>query len=257
MGFQTGFLGKVGRDEDGDFILGEMGPVSEKRISRDHWTGNALIILGPKRDRIICLIPNANKDLAWSDIDTDFVRSFSVLHLTSLLGQGIELQARLAKAVAGKVAISCDPGEVYAQQGLAALKPLLEHCDFLFATEGELSLMTGSGTEEAVRTIQSLGTGMIVIKKKGSGASIFWRAERWDLPADIIQARDTTGAGDVFAAGFLAGWLKGCAPPDCGRLGLFMAHRSMGGLGRAAYPGQEDFENALTHLKSFSVGQQG
>jgi sugar/nucleoside kinase (ribokinase family) len=111
-----------------------------------------------------------------------------------------------------------------------------------------LEILTGLPRPESVSVIQSTGTKLIVIKKKGAGAVIVQGAKTWDLPAEIIRAKDMTGAGDVFAAGFLAGLLKGQSLPDCGHLGLRLARQSMTGLGSAAYPGKEDLEMALNLL---------
>ena len=249
MGFKSGIVGKIGRDADADFLLNEIDIIPLKHIARNRWTGNALIVLGPKRDRTIVLVPNANRTLVWADLDLDFIRSFSMMHMTSLLGEGLKLQEQLTGEVAGKVRISFDPGEIYASQGLSALTPLLSRCEILFITEAELQMLTGLPMPDAVPVVQSAGTKIIVIKRKGSGASIVQGSKTWDLPAEIIQAKDTTGAGDVFAAGFLAGLLKGQSLPDCGRLGLTMAHQSMMGLGREAYPGEEDFEKAFQKLE--------
>ncbi len=242
MGFPGGMVGKVGQDEDGDFILKEMAPVARLHLRRDHRTGQALIILGPDRDRIILLLPNANRELIWDDLDPDFVRTFRIVHMTSILGEGLALQERLAREVGGQVQISFDPGEVYVQQGLKVLVPLLARCDLLFITQGELELLTGRDWRGGVKEILDLGTRIIAVKKRGSGAFIRTASEFWELPAPIIQAKDTTGAGDVFAAGFLGGYLRGLPLPTCGSLGLAMAHQSMRGIGREAYPTQEDFE---------------
>ena len=250
MGFQCGFTGKVGRDEDADFLLNEMSAVSSLDIARNSRTGKALIVLGPHRDRIIMLLPNANRSLTRAELNPNFVKAFAVLHLTSLLGEGLDLQEHLVTQVAGKVKISFDPGEVYAQKGLEALAGLLTRCDILFITEGELSLLTGLSLGKGIPLIRSLGTKVIVVKKKGAGAIVCQGAHTWTIPSERIQAKDTTGAGDVFAAGFLAGYLREIPLPDCGRLGLALAHQSMLGLGRAAYPNKGDFEQTLKRINS-------
>lgn len=249
MGFKSGLVGKIGRDEDGGFLQNEVKGIPYQNLARGLRTGKALIVLGPNRDRIILLVPNANKTLEWSDLDLDFITSFSILHMTSLLGEGLRLQERLAAQVSDKIRISFDPGEVYVERGWTTLAPLLSMSELLFITEKELHLLTGRPLKEAVLKVRSLGTRIIVVKRKGSGAAIFHGSQSWDLPAEIIQAQDTTGAGDVFAAGFLAGLLKGYSLPDCGRLGLAIAHQSMMGIGRAAYPGKMDFEQAIEQLK--------
>jgi ribokinase len=252
MGFQSGIVGKIGRDDDADFLIREMRTIPFHSLARNQWTGTAFIVLGSSRDRTILLLPNANQTLVWADLDLDFIGSFSMMHLTSLPGEGLKLQARLAGELSGRMRISLDPGEIYVRQGLIALTSLLSRCEILFITEAELQILTGLPMLDAIAAIQSTGIEIIVIKKKAAGAYIVQGAETWDLPAEIIQAKDTTGAGDVFAAGFLAGLLKGQSLPDCGRLGLAMAHQSMMGLGREAYPGEEDFQKAFKKIGNSS-----
>ncbi|MBA4391916.1 MAG: hypothetical protein C0407_00020 [Desulfobacca sp.] len=249
MGFQSGLVGKIGRDEDGEFLINVIKPIPFQHIGRDQWTGKALIVLDPSRDRIILLVPNANKTLTWTDLDLDFIGSFSFLHMTSLPGEGLRLQGRLAAEIFSKVRISFDPGEVYARRGLQDLSPILSRSEILFITEKELMLLTGLPLQEAVLKVQSLGIKIVAVKRTGAGAAIYRGLEAWDLPAEVVSAKDTTGAGDVFAAGFLAGLLREQSLPDCGRLGLALAHQSMMGIGRDAYPGVEDFEREIHKFK--------
>lgn len=248
MGFTTGMMGKTGRDEDASFLAKEWPPLRRLHLARNQRTGQALIILGPDRDRVMLLLPCANQEITWADLNPDFVREFRMLHMTSILGIGLSLQERLAREVSGEVQISFDPGEVYARRGLKDLASILTRCYILFITQGELELMTGRAWEDGVKKVMDLGTRIIAVKRKGSGAFIQEAAAVWELPAPIIQAKDTTGAGDVFAAGFLGGYLRGLPLPVCGSLGLAMAHQSMGGVGREAYPTREDFETAVKRL---------
>jgi ribokinase len=125
---------------------------------------------------------------------------------------------------------------------------LLSLCHFLFITQGELELLAGRDWRDGVKEIMDLGTRIIAVKKKGSGAFLQGAAGIWELPAPVIQAKDTTGAGDVFAAGFLGGYLRGLPLPACGSLGLTMAHQSMAGVGREAYPNRKDFETAAKRM---------
>lgn len=245
MGFSCGLMGKIGRDKEADFLLEENRVIPFQHILRNEKTGKSLIILGPSRDRTIIRVPLANQTWSWNDVDMDFLLSFSILHLTSLPGEGLSLQIRLVEELGGRVKISFDPGEIYVRKGLAALTPLLIHCDWLFITEEEWETLTGLSLEKSIGERAALGVRCLVIKRKGGGAKILRGAEAWELPGERIQAVDTTGAGDVFAAGFLAGALKGCPPLDCGRIGLTLSQKSMMGLGRSAYPTKEDLERTL------------
>lgn len=246
MGFRSGLLGKIGRDEEAEFLLEENRIIPFRHIAHNEKTGVSLVILEPSRDRTIIRIPNANRTLSWADVDPGFLRSFSILHLTSLPGDGLRLQLQVVEELLGEIQISFDPGETYVRKGLAALIPLLACCDWLFITEGELETLTGYPLNRAALEVQTLGVKTLIVKRKGAGAKIIKGAESWDLAAEKVRAVDTTGAGDVFAAGFLAGVLKGCPVPDCGRLGLVLSRKSLMELGRGAYPGKKDFETILS-----------
>jgi sugar/nucleoside kinase (ribokinase family) len=245
MGFASGLMGKIGGDEEGEFLLKENGIVPFRRLVRNEKTGISLIVLGPSRDRTIIRIPNANRTLSWDDVDLDFLFPFSILHLTSLPGDGLQIQIRVVEELVGRMDVAFDPGETYVRKGLTALWPILRRCRWLFITEGELETLSGTPFPQAVSKVQASGVRTLVIKRKGAGATIINESGAWDLPAEPVKAVDTTGAGDVFAAAFLAGVLKGLNPLECGRLALTLSRQSMLGLGRTAYPNREDFEKTL------------
>jgi ribokinase len=76
------------------------------------------------------------------------------------------------------------------------------------------------------------GAEVVALTRGREGAMVVWADGRRDLPADPVDVRDPTGAGDAFVAGILAGLHRGDAPPVAARLGMEVASRSLRGEGR-------------------------
>ena len=104
---------------------------------------------------------------------------------------------------------------------LRVLRPCLPHLDILFINEDEAKQCCGAGESAAdlARSILRAGTGMVVIKRSSQGCRIYTKAEEVVCPAYEVQARDTTGAGDCFVAGFLAAHLEGESAQHAGLMG--------------------------------------
>jgi ribokinase len=76
------------------------------------------------------------------------------------------------------------------------------------------------------------GAEVVAMTRGREGASVFWAEGRRDLPAEPVDVRDPTGAGDAFVAGMLAGLHRGDPAPEAGRLGMEVAVRFLTGEGR-------------------------
>jgi len=97
---------------------------------------------------------------------------------------------------------------------MRVLEPCLPSIDLLFANEDEIRMLTGhSDPAQAVRTFRDRGASDVVVKLGGRGCIVF-EADNDPLPVSAIptNAVDTTGAGDSFVGGFLAGLQKGFRP---------------------------------------------
>ena len=83
----------------------------------------------------------------------------------------------------------------------------------------------------AVDHLLGLGASLVCLTRGADGALVAWDGGRAEVPAEPVTAADVTGAGDAFWAGFLAAWLAGHAPPDCGRAGARMAALKLARVG--------------------------
>jgi ribokinase len=238
----------VGQDEEGDFLLSGMAGIDTTRVARSGRSGQCLSLL-KEGERALVVLPNANDRIHFSDEDLGLANRCKVVHMSSFASSAaLDQQVTLADGLAEDVILSLDPGERYARRGLEGILPLLRRTDILFLNDREMKMLTGMGAREGGQRLLGLGPDVVVCKSGQKGSCII--TEEGLLPIEPVPVRvvDVTGAGDVYAAGFLAGIIKGWGLRRCGEFASLAASRSIGGIGREAYPDQE----VLVHF-----GRQG
>jgi sugar/nucleoside kinase (ribokinase family) len=243
IGFQTGFVGRVGADEEGAFILSEMKGVDLAQVKAGEASGICLVVLDKRRDRALVVQPNANDNLSFEDLNIPYLAETRYLHLSAFVGDGpFAAQQRLMEVLPAAVKVSLDPGELYAQRGRKAILPLIKRSSILFATEHEICALMGTEDYQAgCKEIASLGPDTVVCKRGEQGAYLFSRqGEAEYRPPGKTEVVDNTGAGDVYNAGFLAGLLLKRPLTACLALAHAMAAKSLGGYGRQRYPNAAD-----------------
>ena len=96
----------------------------------------------------------------------------------------------------------------------------LADVDIFFPNEREGALITGeTDPERMLRAFGRMGINRVALKLGPKGAALLWDGEIFFQKSGIIEAVDTTGAGDCFDAGFLYAWLRGMEPDLCLRAG--------------------------------------
>ena len=239
MGFRTALIGSAGADDEGDLLLAELAPIDTTYVTRAGRSAGCLVIVDEQGERTIRLRPAVDSVLpdavtAWKKLD-----GAHYIHLTSLIeAEGPVEQVRLLQNIPDSAKVSFDPGELYCRLGAKALEPLLRRSYILFAGESEADLLVG--TANVCDELLNLGSRIVVCKKGAAGVEVANSdGDRFSLPAKETPVVDTTGAGDVFAAGFLAGLMLDLDQVRCAALGIDAAARSVGGYGRSSYPGPE------------------
>ncbi|TET47981.1 carbohydrate kinase family protein [Candidatus Aerophobetes bacterium] len=240
MGISSGLVGKVGQDEEGDFLLQDLqeAGVDTSRVTRNKRTGLCIVLLGRKRDRSILILPGANDSLSYPEIDLDYVNKAEFLHMSSFLG---EIPFHMQKEVTAKTGakISFDPGEPHAIRGIKELVPIFKRCFILFPSGREIETITGKNYKEGARELLEYGIKIIACTLGEKGSYILSREVELQIPPFKTQVLDTTGAGDVYAAGFLSGLLKGLPLIRCAKFASKAASLSVAGYGRSSYPDAE------------------
>jgi sugar/nucleoside kinase (ribokinase family) len=236
MGFSTGFIGTVGKDEDGDFLIQSMGMVDCSHVKRTSTTG-ACVSLIAEQDRSLILMPNANDELTVTQDDMEYANGFSIVHLSSFVSDSaLKEQIRLVRSLDSDVLVSFDPGEIYARKGLDSIHPIIERSAVMFVNENELRNITGQKGMGGAADLMRMGPRTIVLKMGAAGSTVFSGGANHFIPSKRVKVVDKTGAGDVYASGFLAGVLRGWSAEDCAEFATQAAARSIGSAGREGYP---------------------
>jgi len=246
LGFPVSLVGRVGADADGKFLLEGLAGVDLTHVIAQGESGRAYVLTDAGGERTILVAPNTNDDLKEPDLPWKALAAADYLHLTAFVGEGaLEVQRAIARRVPDRVRLSLDPGELYARRGWAALEDILDHLETLLVTETEWRDLGGEP-----KVHPNWAPPLVIIKRGARGARLLTPPRYLDFPVELGGPRvDTLGAGDVFAAGYLAGRLSGLHLNACVRLGNRAAAVSLGGAGRDAYPDRDFLERQVQALQ--------
>jgi len=239
LGLKTGFIGKVGRDDDGKFLIDELRKEhvdTRNVIVSNGRTGCAIVFVDKMGNRAILLDPSVNDTIRYEEIDLDYVRRYRLLHLSSFVCKvswdSFESQKRLVKEFDGIV--SFDPGSVYAKIGFRKIKPLIENSNLFMPNEMEVRLLTGLDYRDGAEFFLDL-CDVVVVKRGERGCYVTDGKESFEVCAYNVKVVDTTGAGDAFNTGFIYGYLKGKSLKDCAKLGNYLASLCIQHVGARTY----------------------
>jgi ribokinase len=245
MGFRTGFYGAAGETDRGALRLDELGERENLRIAVPALhTGRCLAMINHKdagRDRALVIVPNANDFAGVDGMDFEYFSDAKWVHLTSFVSTGpLDVQIALVQNLGPGTRISFDPGAVYVRLGLPALTPIIRRTAVLFVSVEELCALSGRHDPDlGAADLLEAGAATVVVKMGADGIRAFDdTGSIFQEPVAPRRIVDRTGAGDVAAAGFLAGLLEGLEPKIALLLAATAASKSIEGYGRSAYPDQ-------------------
>ncbi|MBI5198893.1 MAG: carbohydrate kinase family protein [Nitrospirae bacterium] len=236
LGTKTGFIGKVGEDKEGDFLLESLEDVDKKGIGRGGRSGMALCLL-IKGERSIIIFSNTNDTIGIDDIDRYYAESCDIIHLTSFAGDSsFNAQKYLLSKIRPEIKVSFDPGILYAKRGIDALLPILRRTDIFFPEKKEIEILTKKTWKDGALEILKIGPKVIVCTMGEEGSHIVTADNDFHIDAPKAPVVDTTGAGDVYAAGFIASYLNRKSLKESAIDATTLASRSITGFGRGKYP---------------------
>jgi ribokinase len=238
LGVPCVFAGRVGADSfgrDAVAALREDGVVPAVSTDPDAPTGVCLVLIGPDGERTMVPSSGANATLTAADLGTDLVGGEDHLHLSgyALLNEGSRAAALFAleraDAVGASVSVDAASAEPIRTLGPERFLDWISPGTLLLANSDELAALTGTADQES-GLAALVARGLDVVLKCGSRGSVLATAAgRWHWPAVATEVLDSTGAGDAFAAGFLAALHNGAAPVDAlaegNRLGALAVSR--------------------------------
>jgi sugar/nucleoside kinase (ribokinase family) len=234
FGSRTAYVGKVRDDQLGEIFghdLRSSGVVfATPPADAGAPTARCLILVTPDAQRTMCTYLGASVDLGPRDLDLDQIASARITCLEGYLWdkppakEAFRAAMRAAHAAGRRVALTlCDTFCVERHHG--EWRRLADgQVDILFGNEHELmALYPGADLDEAIAAARGRG-GITVVTRSELGSVVITADEVHEVPTTPVEdVVDTTGAGDLYAAGFLHGLTHGMALPECARLGHIAA----------------------------------
>jgi sugar/nucleoside kinase (ribokinase family) len=227
LSVNTGFIGSVGKDDTGDFFENDMKMAGVKTFlsRRNTITGTAVALISPDSERTFATHLGAAVELESGDLKSEDFKDYDVLYLEGYLIINkalVERACNIAKQNNMKIALDLSSYNVVDAK-LADFKEILEkYIDIVFANEDEAKSFTGFAPAEALKSL-SLLCDIAVIKVGKEGSLVKHGDKVIKIGAISVQCIDTTGAGDLYASGFLYGYANGLSLEKCGMFGSVLA----------------------------------
>lgn len=224
MGVQVTFVARVGADDHAglcaDFRAAGVDPALAADQGAD--TGTLVALIDQGAERSFYTSRGANDHLCADDLPHTLLDGAALLHVSgyAMVAEGPRkaVAALMAEAAARGVPVSVDPGSAsfVTEIGPQMFLALTEAATFCFPNRAEAAVLAASDDRDVQAATLSARYAVLVTKDGADAARVHVRgalvAEATPAP---ITALDATGAGDAFAAGFLAAWLRGAPPQDC------------------------------------------
>jgi sugar/nucleoside kinase (ribokinase family) len=228
LGLSAAFVGQVADDQLGAIFAHDMRSLGVRfetpPIPGPPPTGRCLILVTPDAQRTMSTSPGASHELTPAALDPDLIRSASVTFLEGYLWGPERTRAAMLEAertVAFTLSESLCLGD--RRDGVLGMIEA-GTVDLLFGNEDEVHHLTGG--DDFAQCVEALSkhVGTLVITRGAHGAMAIERDYLVEVPAaQVDRIVDTTGAGDLFAAGFLAARCRGRPLRDCLETGAIAA----------------------------------
>ena len=227
LGVESAFIGKIGRDQLGEVFVNDLieSNIKPHLLFSDTESGRAIALVSPDTERTFATYLGAAVELSDIDMEEHLFEGFQYFHIEGYLVQNQKLLIKsldIAKKRGMKISLDMASYNV-----VEANKDFLQHIvkeyiDIVFANEEEAKAYTGREPDEAVEIIgKTCDVAIVKVGRLGS----FITQGRKTHQVGIIKADsiDTTGAGDLYASGFLYGMIHQKPVDTCGRIGAILA----------------------------------
>ncbi len=208
LGLRTGFLGKLGSDNNAKLILDEL--KKEKidfiGVAGKEQTGYSVVLDSVEDDRTILTYKGANSSLKFSEIRKSGVKA-KWLYFSSMVGESYKTLEKLSEYARKKsIRVAFNPSSYLAERGTLFLRNLLKNTTLLVLNREEAEYLVGHNPViELLKSLAVLGPEIVIITDGRQGAYAFDRIFYYRIPANKVKIMETTGAGDAFAAGVVSG----------------------------------------------------
>ena len=241
LGASCGFVGRVKRDALGEAFVADMqrlGVAYGTKMAEDGpATGRSLIFVTPDAQRSMSTYLGASIELSPADIDEKTIGAAKILYCEGYLWDRPEPKAAMRKAMAAakaqgrKVAFTLSDPFCVGRWRSEFIALLEADVDILFANEHEIvALYETKDFAEALAQTKSWGK-IAALTRSEKGSVAVRGDETHTIGIEPAKVVDTTGAGDLYASGFLFGLTRGRDLKICGRMGAVAAAEVIGHVG--------------------------
>lgn len=227
LGAAAGFVGKIGKDEVGEFFRNDMlnNGVVPHLLYSETPSGQCTVLVSADGERTLCTFLGAACELDAKDLTPEMFVGFDIFHIEGYLVQNHELirtAVKMAKEAGLQVSVDLASYNVV-EENLDFLNEIIrDYIDIVFANEEEARAFTGKEPEQALIHIAD-HCDIAVVKIGKEGSFIKSGSESVLVKPRLANCIDTTGAGDLYAAGFLYGLANGYSLDICGKIGSLVS----------------------------------
>jgi sugar/nucleoside kinase (ribokinase family) len=258
LGGKAAFSGKVGIDEYGRIYESETAKSGVRATFSKHETiptGYAITFITPDGERTFAVYPGAAATMEERDINIGDIGRSRIFHVEGYMLEDRRIRdvsiyaIEQAKRSGAKISVDLsDPG-IVSRNREAIVSIVEQYADIVFANEQEsmhFSMMEGEKAAEYIAGLAGIG----VVKLGAKGSIIRSGKVTYRIMPFASAAMDTTGAGDMYAAGFLYGFSNGYGLDVCGTLGSYFASKVVGKMGaRLEKVEKSELDSAISAAK--------
>ncbi|MDE2030013.1 MAG: adenosine kinase [Alphaproteobacteria bacterium] len=233
LGGKGAYLGKVGADTFGGAFAHDLhaqGVHFSVSRATGLGTGRCLVFVTPDAQRSMCTFLGAATEFGPADVDMETIRGASVTYLEGYLfdkpsaKEAFRLAAKIAHEAGRKLALTLSDVFCVSRHRAEFLALVYDEVDILFANQNELLALYETGDLDAAVAAARGHAEISVTTRSEKGAIVVAGSQTLELSAHpVAHVIDTTGAGDLYAAGFLYGMTQGLDLAEAGRIGAIAA----------------------------------
>jgi sugar/nucleoside kinase (ribokinase family) len=234
LGGRAAYVGKVRDDQLGEVFRHDLQAVGvafdTNAALHGPSTARCMILVTPDGQRTMSTFLGACRELGPDDIDEALIARSQVTYMEGYLWdppgakQAFLKASKIAERAGRKIALSLSDPFCVERHKKELLELVDQHVDILFANEREIcALYDAPEIEDAMAAVRGRCE-MIALTLSEKGSMVLVGHDTFAVAAEpVAKVVDTTGAGDLYAAGFLYGYTHGRSPAECGRLGAICA----------------------------------
>ena len=255
LGLHCTFIGKTGNDEPGLFFADDQAAhgITSRLLHSATSTGRCTVFISPDAERTMATYLGAAIELSPGDLDEKMFKGHHYFYIEGYLVQNHDLVRRameLAKAQQLIIALDLASYNVVEENRDFLHDMLRQYVDIVFANEAEAEAFTGKEPHEAIGEFSRL-CDIAVVKTGGEGSLVQRGHTIHAIKPHATNVIDTTGAGDLYAAGFLYGHAAGLPLNQCGDIGSITASKVVEVIGpKVSSAGWTDIKQ---HLKNYTI----